>query len=78
MAHVTLTDVPEDRQCGAKTRMGTPCRKWGIRPSGRCRNHGGKSFRGIASPRFRHGQYSRDVLGQLLWLFRRELPRDTP
>lgn len=53
-----LSTVPGDRQCGAKTRAGTPCRKWGIKPSGRCRNHGGKSRGGDASPALKHGWYS--------------------
>lgn len=53
-----LTTVPADRQCGANTRAGVPCRKWGIVPSGRCRNHGGKSYGGYASPSLRHGWYS--------------------
>ena len=74
---VNLSDVPADRRCNAKTRAGLPCRNWGIRPSGRCRLHGGKSYRGVASPRFRHGRYSRDPLGRLLWHFRRELGRET-
>ena len=74
---MNLSDVPADRRCNARTRAGTPCMKWGIRPSGRCRNHGGKSYRGIASPRYRHGRYSRDPLTRLLWEFRRELGRET-
>jgi len=55
---VNLSDVPADRRCNAKTRAGTPCKKWGIRPSGRCRNHGGKSWGGYASQRLKHGWYS--------------------
>lgn len=62
-----LTDVPADRRCGARTRAGPPCRNWGILPAGRCRLHGGKSYRGIASPRYRHGFYSRDILCRVLW-----------
>lgn len=53
-----LNDVPGDRQCGAKTRSGEPCKNWGTWPSGRCRMHGGKSYRGIGSPSFKHGWYS--------------------
>ncbi len=55
---MSLSDVPADRQCGAKTRAGSPCRNWGIRPSGRCRMHGGKSYGGYASPALKHGWYS--------------------
>ncbi|MDQ3523827.1 MAG: hypothetical protein M3451_02100 [Chloroflexota bacterium] len=28
--------------------------------NGRCRMHGGKSYVGMASPRFKHGWYSKD------------------
>lgn len=50
------SDIPHE--CGAKTRTGGKCRK---RPgsSGRCRLHGGASLVGIASPRFKHGRYSK-------------------
>lgn len=70
---MTLSDVPDNRRCNAKTRAGTPCRNWGIRPSRRCRMHGGTSYRGIASPCFRHGGRSRDPLARLLWQFRDRL-----
>jgi hypothetical protein len=53
-----LQAVPNDRRCNAKTRAGTPCKNWGIHPSGRCRMHGGKSHGGHASPRLVHGWYS--------------------
>lgn len=53
-----LSNVPRERQCGAKTRAGGPCRNWGMQPSGRCRMHGGKSYGGIASSTFKHGWYS--------------------
>jgi hypothetical protein len=44
--------------CGAKTRAGHPCRQ---RPmlNGRCRMHGGATPRGVASPHFKHGRYSK-------------------
>ena len=64
---MNLSDVPAGRRCNARTRAGTPCKKWGIRPSGRCRNHGGKSYRGFASPRYRHGFYSKDIFCRVLW-----------
>lgn len=31
--------------------------------NGRCRMHGGKSLRGMASPRYRHGLYTKEALG---------------
>ncbi len=69
---MSLANVPPERRCNAATRAGTPCRKWGILPSGRCRNHGGKSYRGIASPRFKHGRSSRDLLARLVGELRTE------
>ena len=44
--------------CGAKTRSGKPCRTYPM-ANGRCRIHGGKSLKGIASPRFKTGKYSK-------------------
>jgi hypothetical protein len=46
------------RRCGAMTRDGDPCKNWAMRPSKRCRMHGGKSLKGIASPHYKHGLYS--------------------
>lgn len=59
-------DQPHERQrlCGAKTRAGTPCRGFAM-PNGRCRNHGGLTPSGIASPHFRHGRYSKDFPARL-------------
>lgn len=54
-----LMHPPPHRRCNAKTRAGTACRNWGRFPSGRCRMHGGRSFGGIASPTFIHGDFSR-------------------
>lgn len=54
-----LNDVPSERQCGAKTRSGTPCRKWTLHGRTRCRNHGGRTPFGIASPNLKHGWYSK-------------------
>lgn len=30
-------------RCGARTRSGTPCRRYGTKRNGRCRLHGGRS-----------------------------------
>lgn len=46
--------------CGAQTRRGTPCRRRRAPGRPRCNLHGGKSLRGIAHPRFKHGLYSID------------------
>lgn len=53
------------KQCGAKTRSGTPC-KTPAMENGRCRMHGGKSLRGIASPTLKTGKYSRYLPEHLL------------
>ena len=57
---------PPDRQCGARTRDGDPCKNWGIPPSGRCRMHGGRSPLWFGSPRYVHGRYSRYGYGAAL------------
>lgn len=44
--------------CGAKTRNGTPCQR-APRRNGRCNLHGGKSLRGVNSPTFIDGRYSK-------------------
>ena len=36
-----------------------------MRPTGRCRMHGGTSPFGIGSPTLKHGYYSRDLLTRL-------------
>ena len=58
-----LRRPPPERRCGVRSRRngGAPCRNWGMRPSGRCRMHGGTSPFGIGSPTHRHGFYSRDL-----------------
>ena len=60
--------VPPTR-CGAKNRQGNPCQKWPIKGRTRCRNHGGKSLIGTASPSFKTGTYSkwlpRNLMGRL-------------
>lgn len=54
-----ISEVPSDRRCGAQTRVGTPCKNWGRRGSGRCRMHGGTSPGSVGSLSFKHGWYSR-------------------
>ena len=54
-----LRPVVEPKRCGAKTRNGgTACKNWGM-SNGRCRLHGGKTPKGIASANWRHGRYSK-------------------
>ncbi|MCB9150190.1 MAG: hypothetical protein H6641_15650 [Caldilineaceae bacterium] len=49
------------QKCGAKTRTGETCKSWAVTGSKRCRMHGGKSPKGIASPQFKTGRYSKHV-----------------
>ena len=59
---------PENfRRCDARTRSGAPCRAPAMRHRERCRMHGGKTPRGIGSPHFKTGQYSRDFLARVMW-----------
>ena len=53
-----------ERQCGAKTKAGTPCRRAPML-NGRCHKHGGPTPRGPASPQFKHGRYSRYLPSRL-------------
>ena len=57
-------------RCGAKNRQGNPCQKWPIRDRNRCRNHGGRSLRGVNSPSFINGKHSkllpRNLMGKML------------
>lgn len=55
---MSLRDV---EACGAKTRFGTRWGQPGMRPSGRCRMHGGKTPRGIANPNTKTGRYCQDA-----------------
>ena len=53
------------KRCGAKTRASGSCRQPAM-TNGRCRLHGGKTPRGIASPHFKHGRYSTALPVRLL------------
>ena len=47
-----LQELPYDEKCGARTRAGTPCKRWPVRRTGRCPNHGGMS----TGPKTKAGQ----------------------
>jgi hypothetical protein len=51
--------------CGAKTRNGGYCMKSPVAARNRCRLHGGRSPRGIASPHFKDGKYTIELGGEL-------------
>jgi hypothetical protein len=56
---VEPTPEPARRICGALgRRSGKPC-QCAPMANGRCDKHGGLSLSGIASPRFKHGRYSK-------------------
>jgi len=55
---IPVQQQPTRRLCGAKCRDGHPCSQPAM-PNGRCRMHGGKSLKGVASPSWRHGRHSR-------------------
>lgn len=44
--------------CGARTRAGGECKRPAL-TNGRCHLHGGRAPKGIASPHFKHGRYSK-------------------
>ena len=50
--------------CGAKTRSGGTCTQPGMM-NGRCRMHGGKHPRGLASPHYKDGRYSKALPARL-------------
>lgn len=54
-------------QCTAKSkRTGERCKARAMTGSNVCYHHGGKTPRGVASPHFKHGRYSKALPGRLL------------
>lgn len=48
--------------CGAKLRnKNANCKNRAVMTGGRCRNHGGLTPKGIASPNYKHGRYSKHL-----------------
>lgn len=70
---------PACKRCGATTRAADrhPYQKWAM-TNGRCMFHGGKSLVGMASPRFRHGRYSKLLPLNLDELYYRAYPERRP
>jgi len=59
-------------RCQAHARTtGKPCQRFAIKGRTRCRLHGGKSPRGIASPNWKHGFFSKALPADLADLARR-------
>src|SRR5438067_9697369 len=59
---MALRDVDK---CGARRRDGGDCCQPAMK-NGRCRMHGGKTPRGLASPKTRSGRYSKDLPTRIL------------
>jgi hypothetical protein len=58
--------APEEQQCTATSkRSGERCKAWAVGGSTVCRMHGGKSPRGVASPHFTHGRFSKSIPARL-------------
>lgn len=58
----------EAKKCGARTRAGSPCERYPVPGRTRCRLHGGRRCRASLTPgisRYKHGEYSRDLLARL-------------
>jgi hypothetical protein len=47
--------------CTGHKRDGSRCGAIAVKGTTKCRLHGGKSLRGIASPSFKHGRYTKDL-----------------
>ncbi len=64
MNPVELPHAP--RQCGAKTRAGTPCKTPPMRDRTRCRMHGGTSPGAPKGNRYawKHGRYSAAAIAE--------------
>lgn len=57
-----MNKLTESKTCGAKLRnKAAYCRNKAILVNGRCRNHGGLTPKGISSPHYKHGRYSRHL-----------------
>lgn len=55
--------------CGAQLtgkRRGQVCQSTVVMENGRCRLHGGKSLKGMASPQYKHGRYSKYMPARLM------------
>ncbi len=52
--------------CGAKTRSGARCQRYPTQGRNRCKLHGGATPRGMASPHFKTGKYSKYLPDRLI------------
>lgn len=58
--------MTEHSRCGAKTRAGSPCKRYPTPGRKRCNLHGGKTLAGPASGTYKHGRYSQYLTGNLV------------
>lgn len=56
-----VTRLRNAPRCGARTRSGGACQQPAMK-NGRCRLHGGKSLRGKAHGRYKHGQWTKEAI----------------
>jgi len=57
-------------KCNATSkRTGQPCQRWAVNGSSKCQVHGGVTPRGIASPHFKTGRYSKAMPARLMERF---------
>jgi hypothetical protein len=64
--------VPQQSQCGARTRSGAPCRSAPVTGRRRCRMHGGADGsgapKGERNGNYKHGRYTEEVAATRRWL----------
>lgn len=66
-----ISKYEENPRCSARSKgSGDQCRLPALPGRTVCRFHGGKSPRGVASPSFKHGRYSRTLTGTLAERYR--------
>lgn len=58
--------MTERSRCEAKTRSGSPCKRFPTPGRKRCNLHGGKTLAGPASGTYKHGRYSKYLTGDLV------------
>jgi hypothetical protein len=63
--------MEELKQCGARTRKGTPCKQLPAAGRERYAYHGGKTPRGIASPHWKYGMFSKAMPAAVANRFRK-------
>src|ERR1700681_2276710 len=72
MRPIETGSVSQPSQCGARTRLGAPCKSASVTGRRRCRMHGGADGSGAPSGptngNYKHGRYTEEVQATRLWL----------